>query len=639
MVIRPAFTRMRLTPDLPGTGAGTRPPRAVIGAQISHDEELFGRVFDARVMRRFAGFVWPYRRTAMLALLAVLVFVVTQLSIPLVILYAIDQGLNPAGDTAAALSGIIGVFVFVVLVNYVANFLQEMLVGRVAENVIVDLRRAMFSHLQRISLSFMDKTEVGRVMSRLQSDTGTLQEFLETSVFAIGDLVLLLGIVITLLVLDVDLGLLTLSIVPILLVVRIFWLPYARAAFRRARETNSMANGALAESIRGVRTIQGQVREQVNYELYADLCDLNRRAHLKAAKLAQVNIPIVDTLTGAAMAIIVIVGGQMVLNDNLELGVMVAFLFYVQRFFDPIRSLTIQYSMMQRATVSGQRILEVLDVPQAIKDKPDALDLAACTGAVGFRKVNFAYVPSTPVLNDVSFCISPGEKVAIIGPTGSGKSTIAALLRRFYDTDSGQVLIDGHDVRDLTQNCIGRHLAMVLQDPFLYSGSIFQNIQYSSQDKGPREIEAAARAVGAHDFIMRLPGGYQFTLDQRGGNLSLGQRQLLSFARALVADTRILILDEATANVDSYSEMKIQKALKVLLEGRTAIVIAHRLATIRECNRILVLQHGRLVEQGNHGHLMALNGLYASLYRLNFTSFDDLPEHIVAGPSVSISQD
>ncbi len=639
MVIRPAFTRMRQTPDLPGTDAGTRPPRAVIGAQISHDEELFGRVFDARVMRRFAGFVWPYRRTAILALLAVLVFVVTQLSIPLVILYAIDQGLNPAGDTAAALSGIVGVFVFVVLVNYVANFLQEMLVGRVAENVIVDLRRAMFSHLQRISLSFMDKTEVGRVMSRLQSDTGTLQEFLETSVFAIGDLVLLLGIVVTLLVLHVDLGLLTLSIVPILLVVRIFWLPYARAAFRRARETNSMANGALAESIRGVRTIQGQVREQVNYELYADLCDLNRRAHLKAAKLAQVNIPIVDTLTGAAMAIIVIVGGQMVLNDNLELGVMVAFLFYVQRFFDPIRSLTIQYSMMQRATVSGQRILEVLDVPQAIKDKPDALDLAACTGAVGFSNVNFAYVPSTPVLNDVSFCISPGEKVAIIGPTGSGKSTIAALLRRFYDTDSGQVLIDGHDVRDLTQNCIGRHLAMVLQDPFLYSGSIFQNIQYASQDKGPREIEAAARAVGAHDFIMRLPGGYQFTLDQRGGNLSLGQRQLLSFARALVADTRILILDEATANVDSYSEMKIQKALKVLLEGRTAIVIAHRLATIRECNRILVLQHGRLVEQGNHGHLMALNGLYASLYRLNFTSFDDLPEHIVTGPSVSISQD
>ena len=630
---------MRLTPDLPGTGAGSRPPRAVIGAQVSHDEELFGRVFDSRIMRRFAEFVWPYRRTAILALLAVMVFVATQLSIPLVILYAIDQGLSPAGRATGALSYIVGVFFFIVLANYIANFLQEMLVGRVAENVIVDLRRAMFSHLQIVSLSFMDKTEVGRVMSRLQSDTGTLQEFLETSVFAIGDLVLLLGIVVTLLALDFDLGLLTLSIVPILLIVRIFWLPYARAAFRRARETNSMANGALAESIRGVRTVQGQVRENVNYELYSDLCDLNRRTHLKAAKLAQVNIPIVDTLTGAAMAIIVIIGGQMVVNDNLELGVMVAFLFYVQRFFDPIRSLTIQYSMMQRATVSGQRIMEVMDVPQAIRDKPDALDLAECTGTVGFSNVNFAYAPNTPVLHDVSFSVSQGEKVAIIGPTGSGKSTIAALLRRFYDTDSGRVLIDGHDVRDLTQKCIGRHLAMVLQDPFLYSGSIFQNIQYASQDKGPREIEAAARAVGAHDFIMRLPGGYQFTLDQRGGNLSLGQRQLLSFARALVADTRILILDEATANVDSYSEMKIQKALKVLLQGRTAIVIAHRLATIRECNRILVLQHGRLVEQGAHENLMAVNGLYASLYRLNFTSFDDLPEHIATRPLFPIGHD
>ena len=625
MVIGSGLTRMKLTPDMSGTGSGTRPTRAVIGAQVSHDEEMFGRVFDGRVMRRFFTFVWPYRRTGLQALLAVLVFVGTQLSIPLIILYTIDYALQPVAGAVVALGSVVAVFACVVAVNYAANFLQEMLVGRVAENVIVDLRRAMYSHLQHVSLSFMDKTEVGRVMSRLQSDTGTLQEFLETSVFAIGDLALLLGIVVTLLILNFDLGLLTLSIVPILLVVRIFWLPYARAAFRRARETNSMVNGALAESIHAVRTIQGEVRENVNYDLYTDLCNLNLRTHLKAAKLAQVNIPFVDTLTGAAMAIIVVIGGRMVVSDELALGVMVAFLFYVQRFFDPIRSLTIQYSMMQRAMVSGQRILEVLDVPEATKDAPKALDLEQCAGEVFFRHVNFSYVADTPVLTDINFSIRPGEKVAIVGPTGSGKSTIATLLRRFYDANSGHVLIDGHDVRSLSQASIGRHVAMVLQDPFLFSGTIFDNIRYASSEKGASDIEAAARAVGAHDFIMRLPGGYQFPLEQQGGNLSRGQRQLLSFARALVADTRILILDEATANVDSYSEMKIQKALNSLLQGRTAIVIAHRLATIRECDRILVLNHGRLVEEGNHDQLIALSGLYAGLYRMNFASFDDLP--------------
>ena len=615
---------MRIITENPVAGSGVETERAVGGAQISHDEEMFGRAFDGRVIRRFFAFVWPYRTTLVLAVLTVLVFVGTQLTIPLVILYAIDHTLNPTAIATTTLGTVVMVFASVILLNYLANFLQEILVGRVAENVVVDLRRAMFSHLQRVALSFMDKTEVGRVMSRLQSDTGTLQEYLESSVFAIGDMILLLGITVTLLVLDFELGVLTLSIMPVLLVVRYFWLPHARAAFRLARETNSRANGALAESIRGIQTIQLMVRESVNFRLYSKLCDLNRRSHLRAAKLSQVNVPIVDTLTGVAMAIIIIVGGRMVLNDELALGVMVAFIFYVQRFFDPIRSLTIQYSMMQRAMVSGQRILEVLDVPEAIKDKPNALELSTCQGQVQFNKVNFAYVSDTPILTNISFKIRAGEKVALVGPTGSGKSTVAALLRRFYDVSSGEVLLDGYDIRNLSQKSLGTHISMVLQEPYLFSGSIFENIQYSSTHKTPADVEAAARAVGAHDFITRLPGGYEFVVDQRGGNLSLGERQLISFARALVADTRILILDEATANVDSYSEMKIQKALKVLLQERTAIVIAHRLATVRECDRILVLHHGRLEEEGDHDQLIVKNGLYARLYRMNYGSFDDL---------------
>jgi ATP-binding cassette subfamily B protein len=517
------------------------------------------------------------------------------------------------------------VFFAVVLTNYAANWLQDWLVGWTGERVIFELRRSMFAHLQNVALTFMDRTEVGRMMSRLQGDVNSLQEFLDNSITAIGDLVLLVGIVVIMLSLNFELGLLTLAIVPTLFLVRIVWLPRARAAFRHARETNSAASGALAEGIRAVRTVQAMRREAVNYDLFDIKARDNLKAHLRAAKFGQTMVPIVDTLTGLAFAIVIVLGGSLVLDEGLDIGVIVAFIFYVQRFFDPIRSLTMQYSIMQRAMASGQRIFEVLDVALAIANKPEAVSPENVEGAVEFRNVTFGYETNRPVLHDVSFQVQPGETVALVGPTGSGKTSITSLLHRFYEVWEGSIQIDGVDVRDYAKDALSKHVSMVLQDPFLFTGTIFENIRYNKDGATRADVEDAAKVVGAHEFIMRLPMGYDTILVELGRNLSLGQRQLLSFARALVADTRILILDEATANIDSYTERQIQKALERLLEGRTGIVIAHRLATIRGADRIIVLQDGQIVESGPHDTLIEKNGLYASLYALNYASFDDMP--------------
>jgi ATP-binding cassette subfamily B protein len=602
---------------------GRRPPRAVVGSHRPQ-EEMFGRAFDARILRRIWAFVRPYRRAFVVSVVAVLIFTLTQLAIPLIIRSAIDDGLL-AEDGQGALIRAVALFAGVIAVNFVASFIQERTVGRVAENVLFDIREAMFAHLQRVSQSFMDKTEVGRLMSRLQGDVNSMQEFLETSVISVGDLVLLVGIVGCLLWLDWQLGLLTLSILPVLFIVRLVWLPRAREVFTAAHEANSVTAGALAEAIHGVRTVQGMTRQTVNLVLYDDKATTNLHAQLRSALYAQVLVPIVDTLTGLAMAMVVVVGGAMVLDRELEVGVMIAFLFFIQRFFDPIRSLTMQYSVMQRAMASGQRLTEVLDVPIGVADAPGAAVIAPGTPAsVEFRDVWFGYVPGQPVLRGISLSVAPGETVALVGPTGSGKSSIMALIHRFYDVQAGEVLVGGQDVRAVTQASLGAMIGMVLQEPFLFTGSVMDNIRFNKAGATDDTVRDAARAVGAHDFIERLPQGYDTLLTERGANLSMGQRQLLSFARALVADAPILVLDEATSSIDSDTEAQIQQALAIVLKGRTGLVIAHRLATVRNADRIIVLQAGTIVETGSHDELVAADGPYGQLYRASHASFDDM---------------
>jgi ATP-binding cassette subfamily B protein len=591
--------------------------RGAIG-KGEHGEEIFA-TFDPRILRRFFAFVRPYRLQLVAVALAVALFVGTQIAIPLAIRYAVDSAV---GHTAVPLGGIVAGFLLLIALNALVSFAQERSAAILAQRVIFDLRRAMFVHLQDVSTSFIDRTHVGRIMSRIQGDVNALQEFLETSVQAVSDFFLLIGIVLVLFVMDWRLALATLATLPVVILIRALWLPHAKRSFRNARDASSIANSALAENINGVRTVQGARREGANFRAFEELARHNYLAQIRAAWTAQIMVPTVDILTGAAQAMIAIFGGYAVISGRLELGVMVAFIFFVQRFFDPIRTLSLQYTVMQRAMAAGYRIFEVLDVPIEIRDKPGAVRLDGAHPSIELRDVTFGYRPGQPVLHGINLRVEPGQTVALVGPTGSGKTSIAALIHRFFDVSSGSVLVGGHDVRDVALESLGDTIAMVLQEPFLFTVTIFENVRYRTTSASREDVIAACRSVAAHDFIMALPLGYDTPLEQRGQNLSQGQRQLLSFARALVADPQILILDEATSSVDSVTEQKIQSALRTLLAGRTSLIIAHRLATVRDADQIVVLKEGRIAEQGSHDQLLAHAGLYAELFRKNHSSFD-----------------
>ena len=581
------------------------------------DENSIGSAYDHRVVMRLMTYIAPYKRDAILALMAVLLYTAANVCIP----YLVAVGINVAIDDGdlQLLHWVGAAFFLVAVLHFVGNYLQFIFMPRVGQGILYSLRTKMFNHLQELSPSFYHRTPVGQIMSRSQSDVLQLQETFELIVQSFSDILSLVGIVTMMLIIDWQLALVCLAIVPPLFFILTYWQRFARHSFMRIRRAIAMVNGEYNQNITGVRVVQSLNRQDANMAHFDDLNSEHLNANLEASRFSGALQPVVEMLIGIAMGFgVVLAGGIMAKGGALEWGVLVAFALYIQRFFEPIRHLTMQYSQLQRAMAAGVRIFEVLDLKPEVEDDPDAPDLPEIRGEIEFQDVRFHYVPGIDVLEDINLHIRPGENVAIVGSTGAGKSTMVTLIPRFADVTQGRILVDGHDIRHVTRRSLAGQMSMVLQEPYLFSGSVADNIRYNHEDASIREVIDAARTVGAHDFIIGLGNGYDTILAERGVNLSVGQRQLLSFARAIIGNPRIIILDEATANIDTQTELLIQRALQRVLEGRTSIVIAHRLSTVRNADKIIVLNRGRLVEMGTHKELLDVGGFYERLYAVNY---------------------
>jgi len=566
-----------------------------------------------RRLAELARLTKPYKRRTALSIFFLLLATGTGLLPPALAKFAVDDGIRKHDLTA--LWWIVGAFVAAGLLNWIAGYAQTYYTGWVGERMLADLRSQLFRHLQKLSLGFYERNRAGVIISRLTNDVEALDQLVTDGVTSlVQNSLTLLGTAIALFIFDWRLALATLSVIPLMSIATVLFRVRSTRAYRAVRERLGLVTATLAEDIAGMRVVQAFTREDRNIAHFREVNAHYRQANQQTVVLSGLYFPFVDFLSTLALSVVLGYGGWLYFHGETTIGTLFTFMLYVQNFFDPVQQLSQLYTTFLSATAALDKIMDVLDEEPQVLDATGARELPAIAGHVRFEDVHFSYGTGAEVLHGLDLDVAAGTTIALVGHTGAGKSTIAKLLARFYDPTGGRITIDGIDLRDVRQDSLRRQLGVVPQEGFLFAGTVAENIAFGRPDARPDGIVRAAQTVGAHDFILRLEDGYETQLGERGSRLSLGQRQLVAFARALLADPRILILDEATSSVDIGTEQKIERALRILLADRTAFIIAHRLSTIRDADLIVVLEHGRIVEQGSHEELLRRGGLYTSLY-------------------------
>ncbi|MCX6012183.1 MAG: ABC transporter ATP-binding protein, partial [Chloroflexi bacterium] len=539
---------------------------------------------------------------------------IAQIAMPYVVAVATDRYIKTGN--ISGLTIIAFIYIGIALLMWTGQYVETINLSRAGQGMLLKLRTDMFDHIHMLSLSFFDNNKVGKIMSRAQNDVDQLQILLTQDVVVmVADGLTLAGIAVVMITMNAKLALITLAVIPVLVIVIAIWQRNARRAFIKVRRAISTVNDQLQEGVSGVRVTQNLSREEENLKQFNAANKAHMDANVEAARLQAFMMPIVEILTNVAYALVIVFGGFQVIAGTMGVGVLLGFLLYVQRFFSPVLELVMLYTDLQRSMASGARIFELLDVEPQIKDSPQALELPAIKGEIKFKQVEFAYNREIDVLHNISFTVKPGETVAIVGRTGAGKSSLTSLIARFYEADSGEILLDGYNITSVSQQSLRRQIGIVPQDPFLFSGSIEDNIRYGYPEASNQEVIDAAKAAGADNFISHLQYGYETQVGERGTNLSAGQRQLICLARAILINPPILILDEATSSVDTNTERIMQASLQNLAKGRTCIIIAHRLSTITNADRIIVLEHGKIIEIGSHKELIASQGLYYQMFK------------------------